>query len=139
MMWRSGVGLGSYVSGNIFATGKAVSAWLMFSLELGMLLLAIVGLFMPRLCSGLLERAATWGSIWIRRLEERIVIRLWACRDAGHRHVVGQEVVECGLRQAREKTGEKGYINQDIYRVKRWTTAPSIRWAMKILARSSRK
>ncbi len=50
------------------AADQIVRALLTLSLELGMALLAILGLFMPRQCSTIVARAATWLSTLLRRL-----------------------------------------------------------------------
>lgn len=61
-----------WLLGSSWLVGIAVAAWLTAFLELGMLLLAILGLFMPRRCSAAAERAAIWVSTFARRSARKI-------------------------------------------------------------------
>ncbi len=134
-----GVGVVSYIRSSISGIGRLVNALLTFSVELGMLLLAILGLFMLRKYSELGVLAVTWASTFVRRLARRVVIRHWECRDVGHPHVDGQEAVECGLGQALERDGRREYTSEDTYRARTWSTELLIRLATKILSLTSRE
>ncbi len=103
--YGAGSGL-ALISGNMNGVGRAVIALLMSSVELGLLLLAILTLFIPRRCSAVLERVATWLNTSLRRLAQRIVTRRWACLGAGRHLEVGLVVEACNWLRAQKKDGK---------------------------------
>ncbi len=62
---------------NIVGTLKVAHALATSLLELGLMLLAIVTLFMPRRCSELLVRRLTWLSTCLRCLRKGIDRKRW--------------------------------------------------------------
>ncbi len=133
------VGLVSYVRSSISGIGTVVIASLTFSVELGMLLLAILTLFMPRRSSALAERVVIWASTCVRRLARKVVIRRWECKGDGVPHVDGREAAVCGLRQANRRDGKRGCIRGDIFQGVELITGRSQRLALRILSPTSKE
>ena len=109
-----------------------VNVWLMSSLGLGLLLLAIATLFIPRQSSAALELVLTWLSIWLRRLAKRIVIKRWACLDVGRLLSVGLEVDVCVLPPQRDRDGRSETLVTASSALKTWTVGPFYVWATRI-------
>ena len=133
------VGAASWLLGNIFGTGKAVSALLMSSVELGILLLAIASLCIPRRCSGVVERGATWLSTWLRRSARKVASKRWEWPVDGLVLVVGRGPDDSGWHHRKMGVGMSGSSTMDISVLSWWNVGPFFVSVMKILRRSSRR
>ena len=131
-------GLVSFGLGNMNGVSKVVIASLIASLELGMLLLAIATLFIPRRSSALVERLVTWVSTSTRRLTRSIVTKRWGCLGGGLVLVAGLGRDEYDWHLVRTGVGNTGRSNMDTSVLIWLTVGPFFALVMKIHANISK-
>ncbi len=135
----SGAGWENWIFVIIGAGVRAVIAWLMSSLELGMRLLGTVTSCIRSQCWERAARLVTWLSTWPKRSGRRTGSRRWGCHVGGLHLTGGLEVGVCVLYHRRVSGGENESLPTDISQVRRWNVGRLHVWVIRIRSPISRK